>query len=321
MCGQAGIILGRKRRSKDERRELLKLFAQLLILNQSRGHHATGLAFVNSDGKHSLYKADVPARDFIHDSMFLDMISLENFTSKTTLIAGHTRWATVGSPQNPRNNHPILAGSVLGTHNGTITNADQVANAFQIPRKAEVDSEVIFRIATKLCLNAGRIDMAKLVDKLGYLRGEMASVMVSKQDPETVIVLKGTKPLALRYCKKARAVLYSSESIHIDAVVAGSTMRWRKIKVDKNRYLRFDHQRLHKYFIGNFSIQENVSSSKGYFTKKKYSTGRTRKALASSGSAYWNEDAWVDSDIYESFTDPKNLSVKHYRPNKKKKRK
>jgi glucosamine 6-phosphate synthetase-like amidotransferase/phosphosugar isomerase protein len=37
---------------------------------------------------------------------------------------GHTRWRTRGSETNSRNNHPIRAGIITGTHNGTIYNAD-----------------------------------------------------------------------------------------------------------------------------------------------------------------------------------------------------
>ena len=44
MCGQAGIILGRKRRRAKERDHLAWLFTQLLLLNEPRGPHATGVA-------------------------------------------------------------------------------------------------------------------------------------------------------------------------------------------------------------------------------------------------------------------------------------
>lgn len=299
MCGQAGLILGKKRRTKAERKELLNLVAQLLILNQSRGTDATGVVVVDSDGGYSLYKSDVPAREAILDKDFKDVFNLKEFTEKTTLIAGHTRWATVGKPANPRNNHPIVAGSVIGTHNGTITNADQVANSLGVQRRAEVDSEVIFRIATTLCLNSGRIDMDKLKDKLYFLRGEMSSILVSRHDPETIIVLKGTKPLALRYCKKARAVIYSSEAFHVNAVTLGSSFNWRPIKVKKNRYLRFHHQSINKYFIGEFSIQNKLP---------KYSASKTRRSYQ---EARLNS-SWYGSDMYSSFENDDNLAVTYY---------
>lgn len=306
MCGQAGIILGKKRRTREERKALIKMFSQLLLLNQTRGKDATGVALVDSDGSYSLLKDATPAKNFISIGYLSDVVNLKSFTENTTLIAGHTRWATVGKPSNPRNNHPIVAGSVLGTHNGTIVNADQAANTLGVPRKATVDSEVIFRIATTLCLNAGRIDMDKLKSNLHILRGEMSSILVSRHDPETVIVLKGTKPLSLVYSKKARAVLYSSEDYHLNAVIHGSALGWRKIKVKKNRYLRFNHRSLNKYFIGEFEIQKPLPKYSGY----KYSASQTRRSYQEA-VLNSNQD-WIDSNMYANFEDDDNLAVTYY---------
>ena len=66
-----------------------------------------------------------------------------------TILLGHTRWKTHGSEQNSLNNHPIHAGRVLGTHNGIITNADEVTRKLHLPRVAEVASEVLFRITDR----------------------------------------------------------------------------------------------------------------------------------------------------------------------------
>ena len=43
MCGQAGIILGEKRRRAEERDHLAWLFTRLLVMSERRGVHA-GLA-------------------------------------------------------------------------------------------------------------------------------------------------------------------------------------------------------------------------------------------------------------------------------------
>lgn len=44
MCGQVGIILGRKRRRPDEQDYLRELFIRMLLHSEERGPHASGLA-------------------------------------------------------------------------------------------------------------------------------------------------------------------------------------------------------------------------------------------------------------------------------------
>ena len=46
---------------------------------------------------------------------------------------------TRGDERVNRNNHPIRAGDVIGTHNGTIYNADYLFRRFKLRRFAEVD--------------------------------------------------------------------------------------------------------------------------------------------------------------------------------------
>ncbi len=70
MCGQVGVIFGRKRRSAEEREHLTELFTRLLLLSEERGPHATGAAWLNRDGEHRLFKRPVTATQFINDKAF-----------------------------------------------------------------------------------------------------------------------------------------------------------------------------------------------------------------------------------------------------------
>ncbi len=68
---------------------------------------------------------------------------MDEVDNHTTILMGHTRWRTRGSEANSRNNHPIRAGIIIGTHNGTIYNADYLFRRLGLPRYAEVDSELL----------------------------------------------------------------------------------------------------------------------------------------------------------------------------------
>ena len=219
MCGQVGIIFGTKRRQQGEIDHLTSIFTDLLVLSEKRGRHATGVATLNRSGRHNLYKQPVPAHEFVRHCAYRKV--LRGVNNRTTILMGHTRWQTRGDATNNLNNHPIKTKYTIGTHNGTITNADYLFWRFGLPREAEVDSEVIFRIADSV-LHESRYDIPRLIERLSLCQGEMSAVMASKTDPETVVVIKGDKPLELLYHPQYRTVLYASESAFLKTALAGN---------------------------------------------------------------------------------------------------
>lgn len=227
MCGQVGVIFGVKRRRQAEVDHLVDVFLRALVLSEKRGPHATGVAWVNRDGLHSVYKQPVPAARFIRDEVLHEVIT--EVDTSTTVLLGHTRWRTRGDERNNANNHPIRAGNVIGTHNGTIANADYLFERLELPRFAEVDSEVIFRIADST-LDGGVLQIVPLARGLSLCRGQMSAVMLSKLDPESIVVVKGNKPLELRYHAKRRAILYASEAAFLDMALAGER-GWRVLSI------------------------------------------------------------------------------------------
>ena len=122
MCGLAGVIFGKKRRRVEEREHLAWLFTRLLLLSEERGPHATGAAWLDADGGHRLFKRPVTAERFVMDKAFAELLA--SMDNRAALLLGHTRWRTRGDERVNSNNHPIRAGEVIGTHNGTIYNAD-----------------------------------------------------------------------------------------------------------------------------------------------------------------------------------------------------
>lgn len=58
------------------------------------------------------------AERFVTDKAFAELLA--GINNRTTLLLGHTRWRTRGDERGNSNNHPIRAGEVIGTHNGTI---------------------------------------------------------------------------------------------------------------------------------------------------------------------------------------------------------
>ncbi len=136
MCGIAGFSL-----KSDEKINAQNLGEALLCQIVTRGAHATGMAFVSGTPEKRViknFKSNVNAFAFVKQN-----IKKLPVDSKTAIF--HTRYATLGSPLNNLNNHPIRVGQVVGVHNGHVTNHSEIfANYTTHARKAQVDSEAIF---------------------------------------------------------------------------------------------------------------------------------------------------------------------------------
>jgi|LSQX01.1.fsa_nt_gb glucosamine 6-phosphate synthetase-like amidotransferase/phosphosugar isomerase protein len=251
MCGQLGVICGTKERQPEERSYLKWLFIYLLLLSEKRGPYATGISWLKDDGSHSIFKRPMRATMFIKEKEFVEVIS--KVDDNATWLAGHTRWPTRGDVNLLANAHPIRAGVVIGTHNGTITNADGLFEQLDLPRFAEVDSEVIFRMADAT-LRDGRIDLGAFKKRLALCRGLISAVMASKLDPKTVVVIKGNKPLELRYHPEHRAIVYASDPAYLDVALTARDTGWQEIKTRPMSLMTFDCDNLPKFTSRPFTL-------------------------------------------------------------------
>ncbi|OGV54631.1 MAG: hypothetical protein A2017_20430 [Lentisphaerae bacterium GWF2_44_16] len=254
MCGQAGLILAPGRRNKEKLEHLRDVFTRLLALNEFRGKHATGVAIVDDDGSYSLLKKPVKASRFIFCKEYREMI--KTLSNRASLLMGHARFATVGCHTKANNNHPNEAGCCLSTMNGTIFNADELFEKFALSRHAEVDSELIAQLADRHAPD-GEILVSNFVHSLRFCRGQISAVVASLLDPQRVIILKGNKPLCLRYNANFRAVIYSSEELHLDVVLKNDG-NWKNLDLSPMTCAVFDVSNLPEFEKLEFNfIREN----------------------------------------------------------------
>ena len=243
MCGQVGIIFGKKRRRITEREYLNEVFIRMLLCSEERGPHASGMAWLRTDGDFRLFKRPIRAHRLVRESTFHELMA--EVDNQTTILMGHTRWRTRGSEDNSRNNHPIRSGIIIGTHNGTIYNADYLFRRLGLPRYAEVDSELLFRLADRFAPD-GTINGRGFRKALRLCRGQMSAVLASRLDPGAIPVIKGNKPLSLRYSRKHRAVLYASEPEYIEAAL-DDLRGWRELEIPPLTMLNFRHETLKEW--------------------------------------------------------------------------
>lgn len=257
MCGQLGILFGNKDRSQEEIDHLTDLFTDLLVISEARGRHASGLAWLKTSGDGKVFKLPVPASTLVEESEYRNMLAAVD--TNTTILMGHTRWKTRGDERNNANNHPQVSDLCIGTHNGTVTNASYLFRHFDIPRHAEVDSEVIFRIADT-AVSRGQIDTSILSKRLSLCRGQMSAVISTWHDPETVIFVKGDRPLEFRYHRKRQVLLYASDGRFLDVVLCGEK-GWDHLAVPPMSLIVFSSGDLTNYLTQPFYAPRLLSNT------------------------------------------------------------
>lgn len=127
MCGIIGMY-GKALKVQHE-----KLFKDLLIMDQIRGPHSTGVAYITDDHVWNYMKAAETASEWVTNPEFKKWFGKMR---KQVAMIGHNRWATQGAVNND-NAHPFQHGDVVMVHNGSLWDTDNH------PKKFEVDSEGI----------------------------------------------------------------------------------------------------------------------------------------------------------------------------------
>ena len=236
MCGQCGIILGKKRRTRKELEALGNMFTELLRYNERRGRDATGIFVADQSGIGKILKAPVSAICLTESIEYQNAI--QEIGNRAVALIGHTRFRTVGTPVINENNHPIQTQFCVGTHNGTITNHEELFRIHDWERIGQVDSEAIFRCADN-CIHDGKLDMEEFSKKLKEFSGTMSFILYNRREANVVYIGIGNMPLCLLYHAKLRCLCYSSELMPL--VMTGKEYKgWQLFLQSAMTLYRFD---------------------------------------------------------------------------------
>ncbi len=156
-----------------------------------RGYDSAGVALLN--GGINLYKKQGKVSE------------LEKFTigkeQASSIGIGHTRWATHGAP-NDQNAHPHLSGdgNLAIIHNGIIENYASLKKEL-INRGHSFDSETDTEVLIHLIEEVKKIENCSLLQAvqlaLKEVIGAYAIVILSKDEPDSLIVAKKSSPLVI----------------------------------------------------------------------------------------------------------------------------
>jgi glutamine---fructose-6-phosphate transaminase (isomerizing) len=156
-----------------------------------RGYDSAGVALVTD--KLHVYKCKGKVDD------------LEKFTAgkdiSGTIGIGHTRWATHGEP-NDINAHPHYSGSkrLVLIHNGIIENYSSLKEELKNRGhqfESDTDTEVLVHLIEDI-QEREEVDLAEAVRiALNSVIGAYAIVILSQDDPDTLIAAKKSSPLVI----------------------------------------------------------------------------------------------------------------------------
>jgi len=252
MCGMTGILFKPQLRTSAELATLGRIFTRLLALNEHRGRDASGIALIRNDGECRLFKRTVRSHELIEQPEYRAI--LESLNEQAALLMGHTRWATVGSRSCWENAQPLKTRCCV-TCNGTIYNANELFAKYHLARHADTDSELIARLADRYAPD-GKIYVKGFIRTLRECCGQLSAVVVSPADPQTVIILKGDKPLSLNYHQELGVVIYTSDARHRDLVLNDES-GWSPLKLPAMHYAVFDTRMLPEVEINPFNYTKS----------------------------------------------------------------
>jgi len=216
MCGIMAALLSPQVRSKQAWQGIKAVFIGGLLLSQSRGDKATGVAVLGRGQPAAVVKKPIPAARFVVDDDFAAVMS--SVGDGTTLILGHTRNPTLGTVHRRQNNHPLEVGSVLGVHNGHIVNHQDVFRNEGWERQGDVDSEAIFRLINSVHpVESAEAYLQEIRARIRVLKGEYTFLACDLRRPDRLIAARHFEPLAVGYQRTWNALFFSSLDWFLDS--------------------------------------------------------------------------------------------------------
>jgi len=145
MCGIIGMMGYTK---EDHWKKTHKLMQTLLVKSETRGMDATGFVALTDPYDRASKQYLVSDKAPVNSSRFVaenhHWRSLQH--KRCSMILGHVRAATHGSPTENHNNHPHVSGSLYMVHNGIVPNYREIADRYILRLRSECDSEVLLRL-------------------------------------------------------------------------------------------------------------------------------------------------------------------------------
>lgn len=252
MCGLCGFATKKGTRlTKGQLNKRADVMESLLIANEVRGSHSTGVALIYENGgrNEEILKQAIAARDFVKEHEVKKALR-----KHPRVVLGHTRYATMGGISK-ETAHPFQEGSIVGTHNGVIYNHAEIVEI--VGQEIRVDSQAVFKLLNK---NRNRFNKT-----FKHVRGSCALAWVNMRDTDKTYLISHENPLSVARVPSINTLFWSSQLDHLEPVVKSRfgddyqifTLKHDKVYViDKNLLINGHEVKFKEY---NYSAYTGTS--------------------------------------------------------------
>lgn len=193
MCGHVGVA-GRLTKKEED------VLKQLLIVDSLRGTDSTGVAVI------PCYTGVKVVKELGNPYELLDRKSFDKaLTGMNRAIIGHNRYATVGGVDK-NTAHPFEFETLVGAHNGTLTNKWVFDNHTDFA----VDSEALYN----------QINKTGLKDAVGRAMGAWCLVWWDKVEESLNFLRNKERPLWIVRTTDSKTIFWASELWMLEGVLA-----------------------------------------------------------------------------------------------------
>jgi len=204
MCGLCGYITHKDAKlTPKQLKQREGILKGLMLAMQERGTHSTGIGVIVPDKKEEkfcIYKRALSAKQLTETDDFDTVMKW-----KPRVVLAHTRFATIGAITD-NNAHPFKEGTIMGTHNGHVTNWRSICD-----EEAEVDSQAIFQ-----ALNEAENDFKTALKRLD---GAFAITWIDLRDTSKLYLVKQTNPLYLIKVNELQTYFWASTQLALESVI------------------------------------------------------------------------------------------------------